>query len=288
MFKPTFRRNFQHSASKQAGHAKWQNIMHRKSAQDKLKSANISKFRNLISIAIKDNNSIIDTSINLDLKNAIDRALASNVPKKTITAVLDKYKNKDAANAYKQYIYPVVGKNGITLIFDCFTENPKHCVSEIKSCVKNIEGTISQQGLHFFERRGEVMLDFLHDDIKEMDDTTSSEFLDELTLNLIDHEIEFEDLEFEPMENSDKIGIRVITKADDMKKTSNMLSSKEDALGCKVLQYEIIFKPQELLEISKSQDPNLVKRIRRCFQETQEMADLTEVYSNFKIAEDDE
>ncbi|XBW36825.1 hypothetical protein QEN19_002404 [Hanseniaspora menglaensis] len=287
MFKVTLSGQFKFTVAKQAGHSKWQNIMHRKSAQDKLKSANISKYRNLISIAIKENNNVIDTNINFDLKSAIDRAIASNVPKKTITALLDKYKNKDAANAMKQYIYPVVGKNGITLIFDCYTENPKHCVSEIKSCVKNIEGTISQQGLHFFEKRGEIMLDFSKEEISEFDEEKSDEFLDNITLQLLDHEIEFEELEFHPIDNSEKIGVKVVTSAEDVKKLGHLLKKKEQELGCKVLQYETSFKPHEMIEVSKNVDPTFFKGVKRCFFESQEMSDLTDIYSNVKILDDE-
>ncbi|KAL6928672.1 hypothetical protein ACO0SA_002001 [Hanseniaspora valbyensis] len=288
MFRPNSLLKFQETTFKKAGHSKWQNILHRKSAQDKLKAANIGKYRNLISIAIKENNNVIDTNINFDLKNAIDRAMESNVPKKTINALLEKYKNKDASNALKQYIYPVVGKSGVTLIFDCLSENPKHCMSEIKSCVKNIEGTITQQGLHFFEKRGEVMLDFLNEDIAEFDDAKSDEFLDNLTLTLLDLEIEFEELEFQPIDNSEKIGVRVITTFEDTKKIGHLLTSKQEELGCKVLQHEVTYKAHDILEISKEQDPALVKAINRCFQETQSMTDLSGIYTNFKIIENEE
>lgn len=287
MFKTTLKLDLQLSVARHAGHAKWQNIMHRKSAQDKLKSANISKYRNLISIAIKENNNVIDTAVNLDLKNAIDRAMDANVPKKTISALLEKYKSKGAGNSLKQFIYPVVGKNGITLIFDCFTENPKHCMSEIKSCVKNIEGTISQQGLHFFEKRGEITLDFLEEDISEFDEEKSDEFIDNLTLQLLESEIEFEELEFQPLDNSERIAVNVITSPEDVKKIGHMLKAQEEALKCKVVKYENSFKPHETIEISKADDPLLVRGINRCFQETQEMSDLTDIYSNIKIVGDD-
>ena len=61
-----------------AGHSKWANIQHRKSAQDKKRSKYFSKFSKAIMIAAREGGG--DPERNIKLRYAVDKAKAGNMP----------------------------------------------------------------------------------------------------------------------------------------------------------------------------------------------------------------
>lgn len=286
MFKQTNTLLFKNSSKLTAGHAKWQNIMHRKSAQDKLKGAASMKYVQMMTMAIKENNNDFNVSSNTELKSVMERAAQANVPKKILLNVIDKFKNKDAAKSeYKQYIFPVIGKNGISIIYDIFTDNPLSVRSGISTAVKNLEGSVNPQALHFFEKQGEIIMECNKKNLEDMDDDQSNEFLEDITMALIEKDIEFEDVEYAVQDNN-VLSLKVICKDDGVHKTFKSLKEMQDDIDCKVLSSDVIYKASNTININQDENSSLLKGARRCLKASEDIPDLKALYVNFKVEEE--
>ena len=71
-----------------AGHSKFKNIMHRKGAQDKKRSAMFSKLSREITVAAK--SGMPDPDMNPRLRLAVNNAKAQSMPKDNIQRAIDK------------------------------------------------------------------------------------------------------------------------------------------------------------------------------------------------------
>jgi transcriptional/translational regulatory protein YebC/TACO1 len=77
-----------------AGHSKFKNIMHRKGAQDKKRSAMFSKLSREITVAAK--MGMPDPDMNPRLRLAVNAAKAQSMPKDNIQRAIDKASKGDA------------------------------------------------------------------------------------------------------------------------------------------------------------------------------------------------
>ena len=285
MIKQSSRLLFKHTSNSLAGHAKWQNIMHRKNAQDKVKGAASMKYVQMVAIAIKENNNDFNINTNNELKNVMDRAIQANVPKKNLLNVIDKFKNKDASkNEYKQFIFPIIGKNGISLVYDVFTDSPLSVRSAIFGAVKGIDGANNPKGLHFFEEQGEIIMEHTNKDLESMDDDQAEEFLEELTLSLLEKDVEFEDIEFSVQDN-DAVALKVVCPADSVHQTFKDLKTVQDSVGCKVISSDVVYNPTSVMTISEEENNSLMKPLKKCMKLSEDVPDLKNLYVNFKIEE---
>lgn len=285
MIKQSSRLLFKQTSNLTAGHAKWQNIMHRKNAQDKVKGAASMKYVQMVTIAIKENNNDFNVNTNKELKSVMERAMQANVPKKNLLNVIDKYKNKDASkNEYKQYIFPIIGKNGTSLVYDVFTDSPLSVRSAIFGAVKSIEGATNPKGLHFFEKQGEIIMEHTNKDLESLDDAQADEFLEELTLSLLEEDVEFEEIEFSAQDN-DTVALKVICPADSVHQTVKDLKKVQDSVGCKVISSDVVYNPTSTMTISEEENSSLLKPIKRCMRLSEDVPDLKNLYVNFNIEE---
>ena len=93
-----------------AGHSKFKNIMHRKGAQDKKRSAMFSKLSREITVAAK--MGLPDPDMNARLRAAVNAAKAQSMPKDNIQRSIDKAAAGDAEN-YEEIRYEGFGPGGV-------------------------------------------------------------------------------------------------------------------------------------------------------------------------------
>ena len=113
-----------------AGHSKFKNIMYRKGAQDKKRSAMFSKLAREITVAAK--MGLPDPNANPRLRAAVTAARAQSMPKDNIQRAIDKASGGDAEN-YEELRYEGFGPGGVALIVEDrafqrrldFGENPR-------------------------------------------------------------------------------------------------------------------------------------------------------------------
>src|SRR6266545_4062637 len=138
-----------------AGHSKYKNIMYRKGAQDKKRSAMFSKLSREITVAAK--MGLPDPDANARLRAAILAAKAQSMPKDNIQRSIDKASGGDAEN-YEEVRYEGFGPAGVALIVEALTDNRNRTATNMRTIFSRNGGNLGASGSvsHGFERLGLV------------------------------------------------------------------------------------------------------------------------------------
>jgi YebC/PmpR family DNA-binding regulatory protein len=136
-----------------AGHSKYKNIMYRKGAQDKKRSALFSKLSREITVAAK--MGLPDPEANARLRAAVIAARAQSMPKDNIQRSIDKAAGGDAAN-YEEIRYEGFGPGGVAIIVEALTDNRNRTATNVRTIFSKNGGNLGASGSvsHGFERLG--------------------------------------------------------------------------------------------------------------------------------------
>ena len=138
-----------------AGHSKFKNIMHRKGAQDKKRSALFSKLSREITVAAK--MGMPDPDHNPRLRSAVITARQGGMPKDNIQRAIDKASGGDADN-YEEMRYEGYGPAGVAIIVEALTDNRNRTATNIRTAFSKNGGNLGASGsvAHGFDRLGLV------------------------------------------------------------------------------------------------------------------------------------
>jgi len=136
-----------------AGHSKFKNIMHRKGAQDKKRSATFSKLSREITVAAK--MGMPDPDMNPRLRLAVNAAKAQSVPKDNIQRAIDKA-SAAGGEDYEEIRYEGYGPGGVALIVEALTDNRNRTATHIRTAFSKHGGNMGASGAvsHGFDRMG--------------------------------------------------------------------------------------------------------------------------------------
>ncbi len=136
-----------------AGHSKFKNIMHRKGAQDKKRSAAFSKLSREITVAAK--MGAPDPDMNPRLRLAVNNARAASMPKDNIQRAIDKAAAAGGED-YEEVRYEGYGPGGVALIVEALTDNRNRTATNIRTAFSKNGGNMAATGAvsHGFERKG--------------------------------------------------------------------------------------------------------------------------------------
>src|SRR5688572_25858472 len=136
-----------------AGHSKFKNIMHRKGAQDKKRSAMFSKLAREITVAAK--MGAPDPDMNARLRAAVNAAKAQSMPKDNIQRSIDKASGGDAEN-YEEIRYEGFGPGGVSLVVEALTDNRNRTATNVRTAFSKNGGNLGASGsvTHSFDRLG--------------------------------------------------------------------------------------------------------------------------------------
>ena len=139
-----------------AGHSKFKNIMYRKGAQDKKRSAMFSKLGREITVAAK--SGVPDPDMNPRLRSAVLAARAQSMPKDNIERAINKAMAGDGDN-YEEIRYEGFGPGGVSLIIEALTDNRNRTATNVKTAVSRNGGNIGAPGAvsHAFDRLGQII-----------------------------------------------------------------------------------------------------------------------------------
>jgi YebC/PmpR family DNA-binding regulatory protein len=145
--------NGQFSGRLMAGHSKYKNIMYRKGAQDKKRSAAFSKLSREITVAAKMGTP--DPDMNPRLRAAVNAAKAQSMPKDNIQRAIDKAERGDGEN-YEEVRYEGFGPGGVSLIIEALTDNRNRTATNVRTAVSKNGGNLGASGSvsHGFDRMG--------------------------------------------------------------------------------------------------------------------------------------
>jgi YebC/PmpR family DNA-binding regulatory protein len=138
-----------------AGHSKFKNIMYRKGAQDKKRSAMFSKLAREITVAAK--MGLPDPDANPRLRSAVLAARAQSMPKDNIQRAIDKASGGDMEN-YEELRYEGFGPGGVSLIVEALTDNRNRTATNVRTAFAKNGGNLGASGSvsHGFDRLGLV------------------------------------------------------------------------------------------------------------------------------------
>ena len=136
-----------------AGHSKYKNIMYRKGAQDKKRSAMFSKLSREITVAAK--MGAPDPDMNARLRAAVNAAKAQSMPKDNIQRSIDKASAADSEN-YEDVRYEGFGPGGVSLVVEALTDNRNRTATNVRTAFAKNGGNLGASGsvTHGFSRLG--------------------------------------------------------------------------------------------------------------------------------------
>jgi YebC/PmpR family DNA-binding regulatory protein len=241
-----------------AGHSKYKNIMYRKGAQDKKRSALFSKLSREITVAAK--MGLPDPEANARLRAAVIAARAQSMPKDNIQRSIDKAAGGDAAN-YEEIRYEGFGPGGVAIIVEALTDNRNRTATNVRTIFSKNGGNLGASGSvsHGFERLGLVEY------------PASAGDSDKVLEAAI--EAGAEDVE------SDEDGHRIWTSIDSLHGVARalepMLGESEGA--------KLAWKPATEVEVRGEDAASLIKLI----EALEEDDDVQTVWGNYDVPEDE-
>ena len=139
-----------------AGHSKFKNIMHRKGAQDKKRSAMFSKLSREVTVAAK--MGLPDPDMNPRLRLAVNAAKAQSMPKDNIQRAIDKATMGDSDD-YEEIRYEGYGPGGVALIVEALTDNRNRTATNVRTIFSKNGGNLGASGsvAHGFDRLGLIV-----------------------------------------------------------------------------------------------------------------------------------
>ncbi|MEM9417167.1 MAG: YebC/PmpR family DNA-binding transcriptional regulator [Bacteroidota bacterium] len=136
-----------------AGHSKWANIKHRKSANDAKRGQLFGKLVKEITMAAKQGGGVPDNNPRLRL--AIQQAKNANLPKDNIERAIKKGSGADAAD-YTEVTYEGYAAHGVAVIAECMTDNLNRTVAAVRAAFTKYGGSLGKSGslAFLFDRQG--------------------------------------------------------------------------------------------------------------------------------------
>ena len=240
-----------------AGHSKFKNIMHRKGAQDKKRSAMFSKLSREITVAAKMGTP--DPDMNPRLRAAVLAAKAQSMPKDNIQRAIDKSSMGDADN-YEELRYEGFGPGGVSLIVEALTDNRNRTATNVRTIFSRNGGNLGASGSvsHGFARLGLITYPAKVGDTDRVFEAAI--------------EAGAEDVE------SDEEGHQIWTAQEDLHEVAKAL---EKSLG-EPESTKLAWRPQTPVEVGEDEAGTLIKLI----DALEDDDDIQTVWGNYEVSDD--
>jgi YebC/PmpR family DNA-binding regulatory protein len=239
-----------------AGHSKYKNIMYRKGAQDKKRSAMFSKLSREITVAAKMGTP--DPDMNARLRAAVNAAKAQSMPKDNIQRSIDKASAADAEN-YEEIRYEGFGPGGVSLVVEALTDNRNRTATNVRTAFSKNGGNLGASGAvtHGFSRLGLIEYPAGAGDAEKLFDAAI--------------EAGAEDVE------SDEGGHAIWTALDDLHQVARAL---ESALG-EAENVKLAWRPQTRIDVAEGDAEQLLKLV----DTLEEDDDVQTVWGNYEMSD---
>lgn len=129
-----------------SGHSKWSTIKRKKGAADAKRGQLFTRLAREISIAARQGGGDPDT--NFQLRLAVDRARANNMPKDNIERAIQRGtgEDKEGGVVIEEVMYEGYAPHGIALLIECVTDNRNRAVAEIRHTLTRFGGSMGETG----------------------------------------------------------------------------------------------------------------------------------------------
>ncbi len=141
-----------------SGHSKWSQIKYQKKAADLRRGNLFTKLSNAIAVAARKGGG--DPQTNLELRIAIERAKAQNMPKENIERAIKRGTGELGGAAIEEVRYEAYGPGGTAIIVEAVTDNKNRTLAQIKSVLNKFGGKLAGAGavIYLFQRQGEILV----------------------------------------------------------------------------------------------------------------------------------
>ncbi len=240
-----------------AGHSKFKNIMYRKGAQDKKRSAMFSKLSREITVAAKAG--LPDPDANPRLRAAVTAARAQSMPKDNIQRAIDKAAGGDAEN-YEEIRYEGFGPGGVSLVVEALTDNRNRTATNVRTAFSKNGGNLGASGsvTHGFARLGLIEYPAAAGDAEAVLDAAIEAGAEDVELDVDGHEI--------------------WTSVDDLHGVARAL---EGALG-EAESVKLAWRAQTSVEVGEEDAEQLLKLV----DALEEDDDVQTVWGNYEVSEE--
>jgi YebC/PmpR family DNA-binding regulatory protein len=141
-----------------SGHSKWSTIKHKKAAQDAKRGKLFTRLAREITIAAREGGGNPETNFNLRL--AVDKAKAANMPKDNIERAIKRGTGELKGEELEEVVYEGYAPNGVALLVQVLTDNRNRTVADVRRVLTRQGGTMADAGAVSwqFERKGYIAI----------------------------------------------------------------------------------------------------------------------------------
>ena len=241
-----------------AGHSKWANIKHRKARQDAKRGKQFTKLIRAITIAARQGGG--ELSHNSNLRLAIDKALAANMPRDTIDRAIKRGAGGQDGADLEQIIYEGYGVGGVAVLVECMTDNRNRTVAEVRHAFTKCGGNLGTAGSvsYLFTKRGEMHFAPGNDE-------------EQILSIALEHEAE-------DVQTDEAGSINVVTTPENFEVVKNALQQA----GFIPEQADIVLAAETQIALDKDN----AEKMMRLADILEDLDDTQNVYSNADIPED--
>jgi YebC/PmpR family DNA-binding regulatory protein len=237
-----------------SGHSKWSQIKRGKGMLDAKRGVLFSKLSKKIIIAVKEGNSG-EPSLNLALRNAVEKAKEASMPNDSIERAIKK--GLGGETIVEEIIYEGYGPHGTAFLVETATDNKNRTFNNIKHIFSKHGGNLGAQNsvAWQFQTRGQVLVERDREDFSEI-------------------ELAAIDAGAEDVRESTE-GLEIYTRPEDLGKIKTIT----EQAGAKIAQAEIIKESSQGVGLEEAQKP----KVEALFTELENDEDVIAVHTNANL-----
>ncbi len=242
-----------------SGHNKWSTIKRKKGVADARRGQLFTRLTREIVMAARDGGG--DPDMNFQLRLAVDKARAQNMPKENIERAIKRGTgdSKDGVT-FEQVTYEGYAPHGVAVIVECMTENRNRTVAEIRHILTRSGGNLGESGsvAWQFTRQAYFSVPTEGNNFDTIFELAVDGGADDVT--------------------DDGESIEIIAPVDRFK----ILSDKLRAAGIEIDEATLRMAPNQEMELSVEN----TLQVMRTLDSLEESEDVQNVFSNLNISEE--
>ena len=238
-----------------SGHSHWAGIKHRKGINDAKRGQIFTKHGKLISIAAK-NGGGGDPASNFQLRLAIERARAENMPKENIEKAIKRGTGEIKGQAeIQEIIYEGYGPSQVAMLIKTATDNKNRTLGEVRTILMKHGGKLVPEG----------SVSFLFNLVGNLEITIEDETkVSEMEMKIIEAGAE-------DIERLDK-SFLAITKINELQKVKDLLEKN----GLKIVSGGLIYLAQQKMKLNEKEQ----EAYEKLLEDLDNQDDVQEIFDN--------
>ncbi|MFM9266194.1 YebC/PmpR family DNA-binding transcriptional regulator [Tychonema sp. BBK16] len=250
-----------------SGHSKWATIKRQKARVDSAKGKVFARISREIIVAAR--SGVPDPAGNFQLRTAIEKAKAADIPNENIERAIAKGAGLSGGGSELEAIrYEGYGIGGVAILIEALTDNRNRTAADLREAFRKNGGNLGEMGCvgWMFDEKGVCTVRGSIDEEKLFEASLEAE-AESYELISIDED-----------EENDE-GAEVFTTVANLENLSNVLKQKD----FQVLQSETRWIPSVTVEMD---NPEKARSLLKLMDALEDLDDVQSVTANFEMAEE--